>query len=406
MKILVPFEEARKIELEHTNTLSWEKLPIQEGVGRIIAEDVFSDITLPPWDNPGVDGYAIKGDYNIGDRRKVVDMVAAGEEKSIELNEEIAVKIMTGAPVPPGTDRIIMVEDVEVDGDYIILKRVIPEGKNIREKGEDVKEGELVIKKGKYLRPYEIGQLASVGKSQIKVYRRATVGILATGNEIVDVDEKRTPFQIRNSNGYTLYSQVKVAGAVPFFLGIAKDTKEDLLERLQTALDFDVAITSGAISMGDLDLLKDALEELGVEMHFWKVKERPGLPLLFATKNDTLIFCLPGNPVSTAVMFEQHVRPALLKMMGHKRIFRPKIKAKIDQDLKLKAGLRHFVRVTLHKKGEDWIASLTGDQSSGILSSMVKADGLLIHYEDAGYKKGDLVDVEIINEKIFYGEEA
>ena len=405
MEILVPFEYARKVELEHAKLLPWEKVPIQQALGRVLAEDVVSDITLPPWDNSGVDGYAIRGDYHVGDRKKVVEIVAAGEEGKVEVTEDIAVKIMTGAPVPPGTDRVIMVEDVEVEGDYIVLKRVIPEGKNIRRRGEDLVEGKVVLERGKVIRPYEMGQLASVGKSQVKVYRRATVGILATGNEIVDIDEKRTPLQIRNSNGYTLYGQVLAAGGIPFALGVAPDNEAELEERVRAGLKFDILVTSGAISMGDYDLLKKVLEKLGVEIHFWKVKERPGLPLLFATAGDTLIFCLPGNPVSTAVMFEQHVRPVLLKMMGHRRIFRPIIKAKIDKDLKLKAGLRHFVRVRLKHENGEWVASLTGDQGSGILSSMVMADGLLIYYEDAEYKKGDIVDVEIINESILYREE-
>ncbi len=405
MKVLIPFEEARRTELEKVKLLPWEKLPIQDSLGRILAEDVRSDITLPPWDNSGVDGYAIKGDYREGDRKRVVEVVAAGEEGQREVTEDTAVKIMTGAPVPPGTDRVIMVEDVEVDGDYIVLKKVIPEGKNIRRRGEDLIEGRVVLEKGKLIRPYEMGQLASVGKSQVKVYRRATVAILATGNEIVDIDEKRNPFQIRNSNGYTLYGQVLAAGGIPFSLGVAPDDEDGLEERVRAGLKFDILVTSGAISMGDYDLLKKVLQKLDVEIHFWKVKERPGLPLLFATKDDTLIFCLPGNPVSTAVMFEQHVRPALLKMMGHRRIFRPTVKARIDRDLKLKGGLRHFVRVKLKREGDQWIASLTGDQGSGILSSMVMADGLLVYYEDAEYREGDVVEVEIINESILYREE-
>ncbi len=405
MEVLVPFEYARKIELEQAKLLPWEKVPIQNSLGRVIAEDVISDITLPPWDNSGVDGYAIKGDYEVGARRKVVDVVAAGEEGKIEVTKDIAVKIMTGAPVPTGTDRVIMVEDVEVDGDYIILNKVIPEGKNIRRRGEDLIEGKVVLEMGKLIRPYEMGQLASVGKSQIKVFRKATVGILATGNEIVDIDERKTPLQIRNSNGYTIYGQVLAAGGIPFSLGVAPDDEAELEERVRAGLKFDVLVTSGAISMGDYDLLKKILEKLEVKIHFWKVKERPGLPLLFATKDDTLIFCLPGNPVSTAVMFEQHVRPVLLKMMGHKRIFRPVIKAKIDQDLKLKAGLRHFVRVKLEKKNGEWFATLTGSQGSGILSSMTMADGLLVYYENSQYKRGDWVEVEIINELIFNREE-
>ncbi len=406
MKVLIPFDEAREIELENAKLLPWEKVSLLEAPGRVVAEDIVSDITLPPWDNSGVDGYAIRGDYREGDKRKIVEIVAAGDYSDVEVTETTAVKIMTGAPVPPGADRVIMVEDTEVEGDYVVLKRVIPEGKNIRRRGEDIREGEVVVERGKVLRPYEIGEIASVGRSHIKVFRRATVGILATGNEIVDIDERRNEFQIRNSNGYTLYSQVKEAGAIPFMLGIAGDSEEELEERVKAGLQFDILVTSGAISMGDYDLLKKVLQKLDVEIHFWKVRERPGLPLLFATAGETLIFCLPGNPVSTAVMFEQHVRPVLLKMMGHKRIFRPRIKARIDTDLKLKKGLRHFVRVKLTEKDGEWWASLTGNQGSGILSSMVKADGLLVYYEDEEYKRGDYVDVEIINEKIFYREEA
>ena len=405
MKVRVSFEEARKTELANTNILGVEKLPSLECLNRIIAENIISDIIMPPWDNSAVDGYGIIGDYKEGDRKKIIKTIPAGEVDSIEISSDEVVKIMTGAPVTKGIDRVIMVEDTEVEDEFVILKKSLPKWRNIRKKGEDIKNGEVILQKGDLLRAQEIGVIASIGRNSIFVIRKPVVGFLATGNEIVDVDEHREIGQIRTSNSYTVLSQIKETGAEGINLGIAKDNKESLKEKLKDYNKFDVIVSSGGVSMGDYDLVKDVIEEIGFEILFWKVKERPGLPLVFAKKDNTLFFGLPGNPVSSTVMFEQHVRPVLLKMMGHKKIFRTQITAKISDDLSLKPGLRHFPRVIITEKNGELIAELTGNQGSGILTSLVKADGILVYPENTQYKKGDFVNVEILNDRFFYRSE-
>jgi molybdopterin molybdotransferase len=250
-------------------------------------------------------------------------------------------------------------------------------GKNIRLAGEDVQAGELVLEEGTVLRPAHIGLLASLQRSIVLVYQLPRVAILSTGDELLEIDEPWQEGKIVNSNSYSLAAQVAECGGLPLQLGVAQDRADDLSAKIKQGLSADILVTSGGVSVGDYDLVKGMLKELG-QMNFWKVTMRPGQPLAFGVVFGKPLFGLPGNPVSSMVSFEQFVRPSILKMAGHRTLFRPTLKAILRETLEKKAGLIHFIRCRLVREGEKLYAWTTGEQGSGILSSMVKAQGLIV----------------------------
>ncbi|MEK6575974.1 MAG: gephyrin-like molybdotransferase Glp, partial [Nitrospirota bacterium] len=269
-------------------------------------------------------------------------------------------------------------------------------GENIRRRGEDVKNGDLVIEKGKKIRPAEIGMMASVGRAFIYVHQRPRVAVMSTGDEIADLDEEVSPEKIINSNSYALRSLAMDAGCIPALLGIARDNKEDLTRRLRDGLTSDVILISGGVSMGDYDFVKDVLAEMGLEMKFWKVSMKPGQPLAFGTIKGKPVFGLPGNPVSAMVSFYQFVMPALKKMGGQKALYLNTIDAISDEALETKRGRTYFMRAVIDIRDGVYHARSTGDQGSGILTSMVKADGFIVIPEDSGpAKAGDTVKVQL-----------
>ncbi|HSR12514.1 MAG TPA: gephyrin-like molybdotransferase Glp, partial [Thermodesulfobacteriota bacterium] len=275
-------------------------------------------------------------------------------------------------------------------------------GKNIRRAGEDVVAGTRVLESGDLLRPAHIGMLASLQRSTVSVYQQPRVAILSTGDELLEVDEPWEPGKIVNSNSYSLAALVAESGAVPMQLGIARDKSEELSSRIRQGLVADILITSGGVSVGDYDLVKTMLKEMG-QMNFWKVAMRPGQPLAFGTVAGKPLFGLPGNPVSSMVSFEMFVRPSLLKMSGHKNLFRPALKAVLLEDVEKKAGLTHFIRCRLIADGEKISASTTGEQGSGILSSMVKAQGLIVlPREQTLARAGEEVKVLLLDPFFFH----
>jgi molybdopterin molybdotransferase len=315
---------------------------------------------------------------------------------------------MTGAPIPKGADSVVMVEDTEkVSGlgpqasgkkEYVRIFREVKKGENARYAGEDVRKGEAVIRKGDILKSGYIGMLASLGVSKIKVYRKPKAAILATGDELVEINQRLVPGKIRNSNAYSLYSQVIRAGAFPILLGIARDEKEDLRSKIKKGLKADMLLVSGGISVGDYDFVKDVLGELGTQMKFWRVAMKPGKPLAFGMMGKISVFGLPGNPVSSMVTFEQFVRPALLKMAGAREIFRFHLPAIFREDFQKKKGLRYFLRVVLENKNGTLYASLTGPQGSGILKSMVLANGIMeLPEELENLRPGDTAQVTYLD---------
>jgi len=319
---MIPVEEALDKILSRVVPLGFEKVSLSDSLGRVVGEEIDCRPDIPPLDNSGMDGYAVRdadiegasGDHPV--RLEVIEDLPAGFLSQKSLKEGQAIRIMTGAPIPEGATTVVPVEETQKEGSFVIILKTIPTGEYIRKAGEDVKKGQRIVSRGDILRPAEIGVLASNGRSSISVYQKPTVAILCTGEELVDVDEPLEGVKIVSSNSYTLAAQVKECGAIPIQLGIAKDRKEDVLEKLGQGLRADVLISSAGVSVGDYDFVKEALGDLGMERVFWGVAMKPGKPMAFGMIRGKPAFGLPGNPVSSMVSFEQFVRPALLKMMG------------------------------------------------------------------------------------------
>lgn len=396
--------EARDTVLSHVRLLGTERVDIFSALGRILAEDVYATRNQPPWDNSAMDGYAVQsGDTTSATPDKpvtfeIIEHLPAGYRAKHQIGSGQTIHIMTGAPIPDGADTVIRSEDIEpVDDLHIRVTSPTPEGKDLRRAGEDLKTGERLLKAGKRIRPAEIGLLASTNRTFISVHRRPRVAILSTGDEIVDVDEEMTDGKIVDSNSYSLTALVMEAGAEPIRLGISRDTPEELERKLRAGLTADIIITSGGVSVGEYDYVKTALDALGTSMEFWKVAMTPGRPLAFGTIKDTLAFGLPGNPVASMVTFELFVRPALLKMSGATRLYRPTIRATLLEDLNKSTGRKQFIRMQLIERDGRLYASRTGAQGSGILRSMSMADGLAITNEDQTLiREGEEIDVMLL----------
>ena len=401
---MISVNEALDKILSRIRPLGFEKVSILEALGRVMAEDIYANRDIPPFDNSAMDGYAVRtGDIQNASsshpiQLEVIEDLPAGFISKKKLEKGQAIRIMTGAPSPEGADAVVPVEDTKRDNRFVLIYTTLPRAENIRKAGEDVKKGERVISKGDLIRPSEVGMLASVRRSFVLVYQRPLVAILCTGEELVDVDGNMDGVKIVSSNSYTLAAQVKDCGVIPIQLGIARDQKEEIKEKLLQGLRADVLISSAGVSVGDYDFVKDVLNDLGVEIVFWRVAMKPGMPVAFGMLQGKLVFGLPGNPVSSMVSFEQFVRPSLLKMMGHPQLFRPVIEAVLKEDIQKKPGRRHFIRAFVTFEKDQYFVVPTGAQGSGILKSMVKANGLMVIPEDREtVKAGERVKVQLLD---------
>jgi molybdopterin molybdotransferase len=399
----MPVEKALATILDHIHRMGTEKMDLLHSLGCVLAEPVVAGRDHPPWNSSAMDGYAVRyeeirsGSESHAVVLEVIEEIAAGAlpRKAVQAGQ--ASRIMTGAPVPEGADAVIPVEDTRADGSRVRILRPVEAGENIRSRGEDIQAGNVILTRPCVIGPAEVGLLASVGHSHVQVYQRPRVAILATGNELADLGEAPSPDKIMNSNGYAVAAQVMEAGGIPVLLGVAKDTRQDLSDRLKQGLSADLVVISGGVSVGEFDFVKDVFEEMGVNMIFWRVAMKPGEPLAFGTLQGKPLFGLPGNPVSTMVTFEQFVRPALRKMLGHPLLFRPTIEATLMERITKKPGKTHFVRAVVKKTGGRYEAWTTGSQSSGVLTSMVKADGLLIIPSESGeIGAGQTVKVQLL----------
>lgn len=382
---MISVQEARDIVLAQVKVLGTERKELLASVGRVLAEDVFAPHDVPSHNNSAMDGYAVRAEDTLQASREhpvkleVIEDLRAGYVSQHHLQTGQAIRIMTGAPIPDGADAVVRVEDtLRGEGQQVLILREVPPFYDLRLAGEDLRQGALILRQGDLLRPAEIGVLASLGRSTIQVYQRPQVAILSTGDELLYIDEPLQPAKIYNSNSYSLAALVLDAGAIPIQLGIARDTKEDLEQKFLAGARADVIISSGGVSVGDYDLVKEMLKKNGSKMQFWKVSMKPGKPQAFGTIADKPTFGLPGNPVSSMVSFEIFVRPALLKMMGHTQIYRRVVTATLEGEFRKSDTRKHFVRVMLRQENNQYLASTTGDQGSGILSSMSKANGLMV----------------------------
>lgn len=413
---MLSVEEALDKILGFVTILEIEEKPVLDCLGQVLAVDISAPFDVPSADNSAMDGYAVQAASIAGASRKqprilhVIGELPAGSVSDLEVDAGTAIRIMTGAPIPGGADAVVPFEDTDEDDrrnspglkTEIGICSDLKAGSNIRCRGEDVAKGKLVMEKGKLLFPADIGVLASIGKGKVPVIRRPLVGILATGNEVVDVSQPLSPGKLYNSNSYSLAAQVLRYGGIPKLLGIAQDNVEQLTSAIRRGLDCDMLITSGGVSVGDYDMVKEVLMLEG-DISFWTVRMKPGKPLAFGTfkrGNGTEVshLGLPGNPVSSMVTFEVFARPAIFKMMGRSDLSRPVIKAIIGDSVKNNDGRRIFARVVVGKRGNEYVARLTGQQGSGILSSMVKANGLAIIPETTTeVEPGTIVDVIMLD---------
>jgi molybdopterin molybdotransferase len=413
---LISVEEALAEILSHVQPLEPESVPILDAQGRVLAEDIVSDIDIPPFDNSAMDGYAVRSPDVAGATPEspvglaVLGSVAAGYVAEMRLEPGTAIRIMTGAPLPEGADAVVPYEDtsdfdrskddrLEAPADEIQVRVAVGARDHVRPMGEDVRKGERVMACGRVIRPQEIGVLASLGRESVLVHRQPKVAILATGDELLDVHEPLVPGKIRNSNEYTNAALVTRTGGIPIRLGVARDTEAHLTERIRTGLErgADLFLTSGGVSVGDYDVVKDVLGSEG-QMQFWQVRMKPGKPLAFGLlPGGVPLIGLPGNPVSAMVSFEQFARPAILKMLGHADLAKPEVRAVLDEPL-TNSGRRAFVRVIVSRKEGRYHARTTGEQGSGVLTSMSKANGLAIVPEEIYYvEEGSEVVVQMLD---------
>jgi molybdopterin molybdotransferase len=379
--------EASALILARARALDAEAVPLESAAGRVLAEDVSSAVWLPPWDNASMDGYAVRADDVRGATMqrpvplRVVDTVAAGARSSTDVRSGDAIRIMTGAPVPAGADSVIRVEDTDGGTSQVLVRDDRDAHKNIRRRGEDVQPGAPVLRAGTPLAAAQVGVLASVGCARPRVHRRPRVAILATGDELVTVEQFADVLageRIVSSNSYALAAAVRDAGGEPVPLGIAPDDADEIGTRLQAARGCDMILTSGGVSVGEFDFTRTVVARLGGELALWRVRMRPGAPLGFGTLFGVPWLGLPGNPVSALVTFELFARPLIRTMAGHTRAHRATIDVVCAEPITLAAPLTHFLRATLEPADPLPIARLTGSQSSGVLTSMARADALLV----------------------------
>lgn len=394
---MISIADAQRLILQHATVLPEEDVPLLHGLGRVISQDIHSPWDMPPADNSAMDGYAFCYETLQGTYMKVTGFLPAGMEQTVSVLPGEAVKIMTGAPVPPGCDTVVPIEDVEEVDCGIRLKGELRSGSHIRKKGENVRKGARVIESGSVLAPQHLGVLASMGRSSVPVYRMPNVAVIATGDELVEAGSIPDAVSTINSNSYSIAAQIIEVGATPVMLGIARDNREATREKILAGLQADLIITSGGVSAGDRDYVKEVIEELGGEILFWKVNMKPGKPFAFAKLNGKLLCALPGNPVSTMIAFEQFVRPMLLRMMGHERVFRPVVKATATELFRNKGDRPHLVFSKISIDDGKYVAESTGDQNSANLGIMVQANGIVEVAPGDSLYPGNEVNVTLLN---------
>ncbi len=402
-------DEAQKLILDHALTTGVERVSLMDCVGRVLAEEVHARRDQPPWDNSAMDGYAVRWeDVKVASPKrpvflKIVEEIPAGHLPKHTIKKGEAARIMTGAPLPPGADMIVPQEETSANEDQKCVNILSPgeKGDYVRTKGMDVASGKHLMSPGTTLRPAHIGMLASMGKSLVTVHCKPKVAILATGNELADLDDVLLPEKILNSNSYAVAAQALEAGAEPVLVGIAKDSPEDLKNKLAEALSVlgekGVVVSSGGVSVGKYDFVKEVYQQLGIEIKFWKVAMKPGSPLAFGISGKKLVFGLPGNPVSSMVTFELFVRPALRRMLGTSQVHRPRILATLTEAIQKAPEKSYFLRGWVEIQDRQYTVRTTGLQDSNVLSSMMAANALIILPEGrTEFRPGEKVEVHLL----------
>lgn len=403
--LTVSIEEAQRIILGSVSPLNCENISLMEAFNRVLYEDIVSDIMVPPTDNSSMDGYAvIANDTHEASRNHPITLKIIGEIQAggsiigQGLSKGAAIRIMTGAPIPDGADSIIQFEDTEEEAGYVKIFRETVKCENYRFAGENIAKGDTVLQKGDRLSSADVGILASLNYNIVKVYKQPTVSIISTGDELADIGEDMQIGQMRNSNAYTLYAEIIKYSGLPDYLGITKDTVKDTKEIFLKALKSDVIISTGGVSMGRYDYVKEIYSDLNIDIQFEWVKVKPGRPFTFGKKDNKLFFGLPGNPVSALTSFIQFVRPALLRLMGAKRIAKPVVNAFLEEDINKQSGKVHLLRGYFTIKNNDFYVSTTGNQTSSVLRSMSTANCLIMIPENiTKVKTGEKVAIQLLD---------
>lgn len=399
---MISVHEAKKIIIDSAKPIGYVKLPMLESTGSVLAENIISDLELPPFDNSAMDGFSLRSsDTNTASNAAPVKLRLIGEsiagrpfKGTVKKGE--AVRIMTGAMVPKGADTVVMQEETEESGYFVKISRQIARGEHIRKKGEDIKKGKLALKKGTSLDFQHMSILSALGKVSLKVYRPPCVSVIATGSELVESDQRLTKGKVRNSNTPVILSLLKKSGIEARDLGIVRDVKNDLIERLTQAVAVsDLIIISGGVSVGKYDLVKDTLAEKGFKTLFWKVNMKPGKPLLFGTIGKGLIFGIPGNPVSCAVCMIEFVIPAIRKLMKKPHPFSHRISAVLKKPISKKDNRTHYITALLECTSQGAFVSPTTTQGSGMLTSLAGANSFIV-LQDSSRNISAGKEVEVI----------
>jgi molybdopterin molybdotransferase len=385
--VALSIQEASATILAGIHALEAERVPLRNAFGRVLADDVLSPIDHPPWDNSSMDGYAVRAaDIAFATESNpvtlpVLETVRAGQRASQSVAPRTAIRIMTGAPIPDGANTVIRVEDTDAGEKWVAIRDARDAGRNVRPRGEDLRAGDVALPRGTVVGAAHLGVLASVGCALVPVHRRPRVAVLASGDEIVDVDQYdavRRGERIVSSNSYTIVAAARAAGAEVLDLGIVGDDPTAYEAKIARARGCDLLITSGGVSVGAFDFTKDVLRSLGAELHLWRIRMRPGAPLGFGTLDGMPWLGLPGNPVSAMVTFELFARPLIRRQHGETKVFRHTLDVRTHDDISLAAPLTHFLRAIVEWNSDGATARLTGPQGSGLLTSMARANALLV----------------------------
>ena len=394
MRIMIELEEALKFVLTRIQPVETEFISIADSYGRVLAQDVTSQIAMPPFARSPLDGYAYLA-AEIDPRPlmlNVVSEIPAGTFSNRVIRMGEAAKIFTGAPIPPGANCVVRMEDTESNGNQVTISRPVLPGSNIVHKGEEIQEGDILLRQGFYLTPPAVGLLAAVGLTQVNVYRRPRVGLLSTGTELMDVGQPLNPGKIYNSNSYTLRGMLKEAGCEISVIPIVSDQMEDTLEALESVSNADVIISTGGASVGDYDIMRHALAEFGCEMLFWKLNLKPGTPASVGQKGNQLFFSLSGNPAAAMVTFDLLVRPVLRKIAGRSIHEEKQFLVKMASGFGKSGSQRRFLRAQAVFENGEISADLTPAQGSGILRSMIGSHLLVdVPANHGAVKPGELL---------------
>tara|TARA_B100000809_G_scaffold41757_1_gene36337 strand:+ start:491 stop:1708 length:1218 start_codon:yes stop_codon:yes gene_type:complete len=403
---MLNYEDARALVFEHVVPLEKGQRPLTESQGLALSEDILAPHGMPLFDNSAVDGYAVQA-ADLADasrenpvRLKKLGYISAGDSGEDSICSGQCVQIATGAPLPPGADAAVMKEDIELEESHVRFFQSIPKTENVRFQGEDIPEGRIVIPAGTVIGPAQMAVLATFGFAKVPVRRVPKVSIVSTGSELVDVEEKPQAGQIRESNRYMLAGMVKQESCKLLKMSMVPDVPEILKQEFEAALQADVLLVSGGMSVGDKDYAKPVLKEMGVEEIFWKIKFKPGKPLFFGRRGKTLVFGLPGNPASSYVLFEEFVRPALRQMMGRRILEESMVKAILEESITETYKRMHFMRGQLHEKNGKFRVRPLKFQGSHSIGSLVESNALIrVEANSPVLPKGSQVSVRpLLNE--------